>query len=270
MNDLSGLRAESVEPLYFPGGKGNLYACHHLPGGPARGEAVLLCAPAGHEYGRSHRALRQLAAQFAKAGYHAFRFDYYGTGDSAGLYEDADPAVWRDDVLAAIELCRQRAGVAAVGLAGARLGASLALRAAHGRRDVPWLVLWSPVVDGSALVSEWRAEHKAVMQGFGQPVGEADGEILGFPFTERMVSGLTGLDLSALPADGLAVKRALLLHTAEEGAAAERLAAGLQKAAVAVDRRSFEQGAVWRQETLEPIVPFAVLRGMLDWVEGRA
>lgn len=270
MNELAGLRAESVEPLFFPAGKGDLYACHHLPVGPARGEAVLLCAPAGHEYSRSHRALRQLAAQFAKAGYHAFRFDYYGTGDSAGLYEDADPALWRDDVAAAIELCRQRAGVASVGLVGARLGASLALQAAQGRRDVPWLVLWSPVLDGAGLVAEWRAEHKAVMQGFGQTVGEAEGEILGFPFSGRMASGLAGLDLLASPPAGLAVGRTLLLHPPEEAAGATRLAAGLTAAAVAVDCRAFEQGAVWRQETLEPIVPFAALRGMVDWVEGRA
>lgn len=269
MNDLTGLRAETVEPLFFPAGKGDLYACHHLPIGAPRGEAVLLCAPAGHEYSRSHRALRQLASLFAKAGYHAFRFDYFGTGDSAGLYEEADPAEWRHDVAAAIELCRQRAGVASVGLVGARLGASLALQAAQGRRDVPWLILWSPVFDGTVLVAEWRAEHKAVMQGFGQAVADAEGEILGFPFTERMAIGLAGLDLLAAPPIEVSIKRTLLLHAPEEAAPAERLAAGLQ-AGVAVDRRAFEQGAVWRQETLEPIVPFAVLRGMLDWVEARS
>ena len=64
---------------------------------------MVLCYPWGSEYIHAHRALRQLATRLSMAGFHTLRFDYFGTGDSAGEMEDADLGVWEDDIETAIE-----------------------------------------------------------------------------------------------------------------------------------------------------------------------
>ena len=55
---------------------------YHAPRASVAGEGgVVLCAPIGQEYMRTHRPLRQLALALADAGLHVLRFDYHGTGD---------------------------------------------------------------------------------------------------------------------------------------------------------------------------------------------
>ena len=84
---------------------------HYTPRLRRRSAAVLLCNPMGEEAARAHRLYRVLATQLERAGYAAQRFDYVGTGDSAGSDEDATVASFRDDIeLAAAELSR-RSGV---------------------------------------------------------------------------------------------------------------------------------------------------------------
>ena len=105
-------------------------------GGVARGGAIL-CPPMGEEGRAAHRTFRRLAEELAEAGIVALRFDYDGTGDSAGLQDDPDrvPA-WQ----ASIEAARQYLldlGAPTVAAVGMRLGATLAA-AQCGRR--PWVV----------------------------------------------------------------------------------------------------------------------------------
>ena len=55
---------------------------------PAQGNAtrtgVVLCNPMGQEAVRVHRMYRVLADRLNRAGLHVLRFDWFGSGDSAG------------------------------------------------------------------------------------------------------------------------------------------------------------------------------------------
>ena len=51
-------------------------------------DGTLILGDDFYEYMRTHKAVRQLTMMLAKAGYHLLRFDYFGTGDSAGDGED--------------------------------------------------------------------------------------------------------------------------------------------------------------------------------------
>ena len=52
---------------------------------------VVIVPPVGYEYWSSHRTLRTLAERLAGQGCCALRFDFDGTGDSAGDQWDPGP-----------------------------------------------------------------------------------------------------------------------------------------------------------------------------------
>lgn len=178
---------------------------HYTPRLRRRSAAVLLCNPMGEEAARAHRLYRVLATQLERAGYAAQRFDYVGTGDSAGSDEDATVASFRDDIeLAAAELAR-RSGVDRLALVGLRLGATLAALAAE-RLCPRHLVLWDPVVDGAAYLRELATAHRCYMRGELGAMGwqdrlrvDANGvpdEALGIPISTELAAGIAAIDLT--------------------------------------------------------------------------
>ncbi|WP_052949810.1 serine aminopeptidase domain-containing protein [Dyella japonica] len=144
-------RIEAELPFYFGPGR-ELFGFYH----PAAGmrAAVLLCPPFGVEQIRCHRLYRQLAHGLAEAGFPVLRFDYFGTGDSAG---ESNAFEWTrclaDVVTAATEL-RMRHGGGRVLAFGARLGANAALAAAQAAR-LDGVVAWDVITDGAALVRQY-------------------------------------------------------------------------------------------------------------------
>ncbi|MBX3173890.1 MAG: alpha/beta hydrolase [Gemmatimonadaceae bacterium] len=112
---------------------------------PRRRASVLICPPLGWEYLRAHRTLRLLATRLVDLGYDVLRFDYRGTGDSAGRLDDVeDAADFVADVSAALEELQSLSGNDRTILLGLREGASFAAAAgaaASGTR-VSRLVLW--------------------------------------------------------------------------------------------------------------------------------
>ncbi len=163
-------------------------ACQRLPG-------VVICPPLGHEQIHSHRSLRHLADALAHAGFAVLRFDYHGTGDSAGMLEEADRhATWLANIRSAAQWLRSELGGGALSLIGIRLGAVLAteVAAAEGVGD---LVLWSPFVKGRTYVRELRA--LGMTAGVATDSGK-DIEAAGFVITEQTARDLGGIDLLRL------------------------------------------------------------------------
>src|ERR1700692_718420 len=66
-----------MKPIVFGGRFGWLH-----PGNGDRG--VVLCNSFGHEYVWTHKGMRRLADELSARGIWVLRFDYRGTGDSAG------------------------------------------------------------------------------------------------------------------------------------------------------------------------------------------
>ena len=84
---------------------------------------IILCAPIGYEQVHSHRSLRHLADALAQAGLSVLRFDYHGTGDSAGIDENAGRyAAWLANIGDAMTWMRQHLGCEQISLFGGSLG----------------------------------------------------------------------------------------------------------------------------------------------------
>jgi hypothetical protein len=94
-------RAVERRAMHF--GEQGLFGWYHESrAATARDCVALLCPPIGPEYTRSHRTLGHLADRLARSGIPALRFDYHGTGDSAGRDEDPDRLWhWRRSIPAA-------------------------------------------------------------------------------------------------------------------------------------------------------------------------
>ena len=176
---------------YFGDG---LFGWYHAPRTPRLDCVAVICAPFGPEYTRSHRTLRHLADRLAADGVAALRFDYEGTGDSAGDENALDRiGAWRRSVVAAAAEARRLSGCDRVCLIGVRLGATLAaLEAEAVRADL--VVLWNPVVKGRAYARELQA--MALTAGTAQAEGDDAIEAAGFRLPRETFEALKALDLA--------------------------------------------------------------------------
>ncbi|MDW3681310.1 alpha/beta hydrolase [Cupriavidus sp. CV2] len=202
-----------MKPVLFDGCAGWLHEAAGTLG-------VVLCNPHGHEAMWSHRAFRHLAGDLAAAGLPVLRFDYPGTGDSAGTDADGEHIAWCvHGILAAVATLREQAGVSRVVLCGLRLGATLAVLAAEAlaAREpdaVAGLVLVAPVVSGRAYLRELRALHTSWVNNVIPDIELApptDGslEVLAYRLQPDTVTTLEGLRLDRRK--GCPAPRVLLL-----------------------------------------------------------
>jgi len=163
---------------------------------------VVLCYPHGAEYATAFRSFRILGNRLAKAGFHVLRFDYLGTGDSAGDADDASVSQWTADVVAAVHELAGSRDLREISAVGLRLGATLAALAAQQCDRIHRLVLWEPVINGRDYVQAQRALQAAwleqeIRSGRVAPVAQED--VLGYALTERLCHELESVNLSALP-----------------------------------------------------------------------
>lgn len=257
---------EDFTPYFFGESPRRLYACHHLPAvASVSAKAVLICNATGHEYERSHRTIRQLALQLAKSGHHVLRFDYLGTGDSAGEYAHSGPAEWRQDVTAAIDECQQISGHRQICVIGLRLGATLAAQAAAVRQDVESLVLYAPIADAKSLLDEWERAQVEHERKHGRTARSGiPGEVLGYALTDTFRAELGAL---ALPETNPVLRRVLILAEQPGEKGAQRIAQALASRGASVNIEPVDAPAIWRREPFEAIVPFKLLRRIVAWVK---
>ena len=189
--------AAAPAPIYFGPGEGLFGVFHPADATPRRAGAIVLCYPSGHEYLRVQRTFRNAAVALTRLGFAVLRFDYSGTGDSAGDGSEATLSRWRADLDAAIAEVQRRSGAARVGLAGLRLGASIAWLTAAARRDVDAVVAWDPIVDGHAWVEaqraledRWLADPSRV-----RSAARTAETLLGFPFPTALEQSLREMRL---------------------------------------------------------------------------
>jgi pimeloyl-ACP methyl ester carboxylesterase len=192
-----------MNPFYFGSADRRLFGIFQPSHRPSTQRAALLCHPWGSEYIHAYRSLRHLSVILANAGYHVLRFDYFGTGDSAGDIIEADLRGWSVDIETAVQELADITGARQFALVGLRLGASLAADiAARQGTKVEALVLWDPVVCGSRYLQSLRSHDKARptnrWRGRGSAGDSGVEEIGGFPLTNAFKCELAEIDLVGL------------------------------------------------------------------------
>lgn len=144
---------------YFFGNNGRQLfgAFHEASGGGEHG--VVLAYPGPQEYMQCHFAFRLLAAQLARQGCSVLRFDWSGTGDSAGDSDSVSCQQWREDLQTAVQELMDVSNARRISIVGFRLGGTIAASTPF-KQSLDHLVLWEPVINGNAYLAELRARER--------------------------------------------------------------------------------------------------------------
>lgn len=125
------------------------------PDGVESRGAILCVQPFGDEATLARRVLAAQARRLASVGWATLILDLYGTGDSDGETSDATLALWRDDLLRACRLARERAPGRLLAW-GTRMGALLAAQLLREAAELDALILWQPPAGGASLIDPLR------------------------------------------------------------------------------------------------------------------
>jgi pimeloyl-ACP methyl ester carboxylesterase len=192
-----------MNPLHFGTLERLLFGVYHPAGRrPVQPEAVVVCAPWGKEYMRTHRSLKTIATELSSRGRHVLRFDYYGTGDSGGPGAEVDLERCVQDTCTAVEEIQSLAGLRRVSLVGVRSGGAVAVLASGLLECVDTLVLWDPVVRGSTYLDGLLSRARTPASGGGESESVEPGllEVDGYALSAEHRRQLETLDLTTLEA----------------------------------------------------------------------
>lgn len=184
-------------PLYFRTERDPLFGWYHAPKErDSETTGMVICSPIGYEYISGHRAIRHLADRFAHDGIPTIRFDYQGTGDSAGTDEEPDRlSAWLESTRAAIRTLKEVSGCTRVGLIGVRIGSIMASLIAE-ESDLACLILWAPCVMGRHYIREMQLlEQRDESDSTDRDRGI---ESAGFVLTDQTVKDLLKIKLTTL------------------------------------------------------------------------
>ncbi|WP_025599773.1 serine aminopeptidase domain-containing protein [Burkholderia sp. WSM2230] len=256
-----------MRPVVFDGQFGWL----HPAAGP---HGVVLCYPFGYDALCTYRGMRRLAERLAARGIAVLRFDYPGTGDSAGYA--SEPGRWRawiDSIRQAVALLRHSRGVERVSLCGLRLGATLAALAAQELGEVDGLVLLSPVLSGKNYQRELRAGYRqwlsmpAAMDCTPEPDTDEFVEAYGFRLYRDTLDSLRAVDLRR---DAPAPARRVLILDSLDPTRADALAAHYREQGIAVERQGFDEYSKFMMESLDSEVPHAAFGLVENWLAAQS
>jgi alpha/beta superfamily hydrolase len=184
-----------------------LFGWFHVPADGLARAGVVLCPPIGVEGRVSYATFRTLAERLVAAGFAVLRFDYEGTGDSAGAFGEPDRTdSWLASIACARETMRHH-GAKEIAVVGMRIGATLAAIDASRREPLDALVMWDPCGSGRAFLRQ-----QVMLNGLGVGDDEVtDGSVVtaGYVFRPDTAEALSALSIAAL--EPQPAKRTLLL-----------------------------------------------------------
>lgn len=235
-----------------------------------RDVGIVICNPFGYEALCAHRSLRHFATTAASIGFQTLRFDYDGTGDSAG--DDLDPnrwASWLASVHHAVEELRAATGVSRICLLGMRLGGTLAALAARDSAVIAGLVLIAPITNGK----QWLRETRALQAAMGRPPAP---ERFAFPSTVHESVGLlitetTRTDIAAVDLTQLEPRTAVpvLLIDRSDRPPSTGVVEAWRSSGAPVTHQVLPGYVEMTLDPHEAVVPTAMLSATRRWLEER-
>jgi len=179
-------------PVVFQNLGQQLVGMLHIPNksGESRLPAVLMLHGfTGHKI-ESHRLFVRAARRFADEGFVVFRFDFRGSGDSEGKFEDMTLSGELSDAVVALDLLMYLDEVdpSRIGVVGFSMGGCIAAMLAGRRRgDIKAVALWAAVSEDPPSTFErfLNPFREQILAGSSSFV-EWAGYLIGRPFFEEL------------------------------------------------------------------------------------
>jgi alpha/beta superfamily hydrolase len=170
------LMSEPEKDFFF--GDQHIYVSHYvssfrktpMPTSSQRQRAfAVVVPPLFEELARTRKALVTLARELAQQGIDVVRFDYFGTGLSAGKFEQFTIEGARQQLDDVMDYCREQ-GATRIHLIGVRFGGYLALsNLTSSRAPCDNVVAWEPTTDLTSHIEDlFRAEASNEMIAHGR------------------------------------------------------------------------------------------------------
>jgi alpha-beta hydrolase superfamily lysophospholipase len=148
--------------ITLPSSGKKIFGILHLPVGVKSAPCALFCNGfGGHKCGKFRLSVRQ-AERLVQNGIASFRFDYRGTGDSEGGFDEITIQSQLDDISVCVEFLTKHGAIDSNRLAilGRSLGGALATMSANHHKPKT-VVLWAPLFDTLPWFSK-DVMHKAL------------------------------------------------------------------------------------------------------------
>ncbi len=113
---------------------------------------IIYCRPLFGEFHTGHRVMSSFARFALNKGFHFFRFDYYGDGDSEGSFEETSVSSRLSDISSALTFVVNEVKPSRIFLMGVRFGGSMSIFAAEKLKNITGIIAWSPIIDLKAYI----------------------------------------------------------------------------------------------------------------------
>ncbi len=178
--------------------QGNLYGNYHYS--EKNFIPLLIFQPIGHEYTIAHRLLKQLADRVAANYGPAFRFDYYGTGDSKGIDTEVSVDSIRQDACSSIDFLKEKTNSDKVIVLTSRFMDANVLGLSN-RSDISHILEWDLVKNKADHFKILKSMHHAVMSDLDRysfprkkTLYSDSVELLGFKYSKDFIGRLVSFD----------------------------------------------------------------------------
>lgn len=245
-----------VVPILFGSSERRLFGIYHPAVGRKKRRGAVICPPLGNEYLWAHRACRLLAERLSVCGIDVLRFDYFGTGDSAGEGVEVNLAGCIEDTLSAVREIKALSQVNEIALIGLRIGAAIGLSVSGASQNIQRLVLWDPVLQGIDYLEELTGKSSA------QAVGDQFAK--GFPLSKNLQDELLGLRPKKLQTNA----QRILVVVSQESSQLVQLE-GLVENTVQCEVEMRLNRPVWMEEADLGVgaVPVDILERIVEWLQ---
>lgn len=140
--------------FFFENNGYNIFGILLSPEGKNLDTGFVFCYPFAPE-GIYRRIYTAFARRLTSIGYYVLCFNYMGTGDSSGDFEDTTVETYISDVFKAVNILQEKSNIHNIGLFGIKLGATLAgITATNPEIKIETLVLWDPILDIKKYIND--------------------------------------------------------------------------------------------------------------------
>ena len=178
----------------------SIFTWHHIPNSSTKNLAIIIIGPIGPEYMPCHRSIKLLSETLAGSGFHAFRYDPIGMGNSSGVLDDNNIwDKWSKTPFTISNHIKNYLGITEISIICLRSGC---FTISNLLRKIPVrnLILWHPITQGTNFIRAIQLIDSVLYEESSVSETLEGG---GYPFNKYLQNNLKKIDLKSFEYNNL-------------------------------------------------------------------